>query len=135
MRRVKADKGAARAGQALTITRREAERRRAGVEALGPPPAEVGRALHIEGARCPRPIVAHLDVPEVLPALGPVRCALGRGDKVWLRGGNGAGKTTLVNALLGACTLPEAQVMVIPQEISPEGGARLLRRLKASPLR
>ncbi|HYG68529.1 MAG TPA: ABC transporter ATP-binding protein, partial [Anaeromyxobacteraceae bacterium] len=45
-------------------------------------------------------------------------------------GPNGAGKTTLLNALLAESTLPPERLLVLPQELSPEGAARALAEVR-----
>jgi len=63
---------------------------------------------------------------------------LDRGDKVWLTGKNGAGKTTLLCTLFGrraSFATPDAtsDVLVVPQDLKPDDGARGLAHVKQLP--
>lgn len=129
----KAAMGAARGSQRASTLRGEAERLAAEAEALARPAASLGAALKIEAIPCPRPVVVALEAEAVPPCLGPVRCVVGRGDRIWLRGRNGSGKSTLTAALLDACTLPPARVVSVPQMISAEAGAAALDAVRAMP--
>jgi ATPase subunit of ABC transporter with duplicated ATPase domains len=71
--------------------------------------------------------------------LGEGRClrhpdlAMGPQERVALTGPNGGGKSTLVRRIVGALTLPPAQVVYLPQEL-PLGAARqVLDQVRALP--
>ncbi|MCB9781157.1 MAG: ABC-F family ATP-binding cassette domain-containing protein [Alphaproteobacteria bacterium] len=130
----RAEKGAARAGQAAAAARR----RRDAVEATR---VEVdkrpGRELFVDHLAATRdPLLARtgqeLRVGGRL-LLQDVHLALGPTDHVHLSGGNGAGKTTLLRALLADAGLPEDRVLCLPQELGPERVAADLAALRALP--
>jgi ATPase subunit of ABC transporter with duplicated ATPase domains len=53
-----------------------------------------------------------------------------RADRIRIRGPNGAGKTTLIRALLKGSSLPSERVLYLPQELSAQEGAAVLRELR-----
>ena len=54
-------------------------------------------------------------------------------DRIAVQGPNGAGKTTLVGLLLREAPAPEDRILVIPQELSAEEGARLHASVRGLP--
>ena len=64
--------------------------------------------------------------------LRDVHLQFGRESRVHILGPNGAGKTSLVNSLLARAQIPESRILHLPQEISQQRGADLLRDLHAA---
>jgi ATPase subunit of ABC transporter with duplicated ATPase domains len=95
---------------------------------------ERGAALTIGWEPAPRRWLAQLDCRELRAGervlAHDVRVAVGRDDRIWLRGANGAGKTTLLGALVAACTLPAERVFVLPQDLDRDASAALARSIR-----
>jgi ATPase subunit of ABC transporter with duplicated ATPase domains len=95
---------------------------------------ERGAALAFAGDTSSRRWVVQLELPELRAGdrvlARDIRLALGRDERVWLRGDNGTGKTTLIATLLAHCTLPAERVFVLPQDLSLDAGAELAHAIR-----
>jgi ATPase subunit of ABC transporter with duplicated ATPase domains len=68
------------------------------------------------------------------PILSVPAITLQRDDRVWISGPNGAGKSTLLRVLAAQLRLPSAEVLALPQELSPtDVRARMLELRALSP--
>ena len=98
---------------------------------------DVGRSLFFDYEPCPKECIVQLDGDDVRAGdhvvLSGVRCDVRRDARVRLAGPNGAGKTTLLEALAARSTIPPERLLYLPQEISEDEGARLLRAVKELP--
>ncbi len=65
--------------------------------------------------------------------LAHVDAAIGRTDRIWLRGRNGSGKSTLLTTMLAASGLPAARVLYLPQELTGADLVELLGEVRALP--
>ncbi|HEY6040463.1 MAG TPA: ATP-binding cassette domain-containing protein, partial [Kofleriaceae bacterium] len=59
-----------------------------------------------------------------------VRLAVGRDERIWLRGANGSGKTTLLAEVLARCTLPPERVFALAQDLSLDASTALAGELR-----
>ena len=80
---------------------------------------QLGGSVFVDFEPSRRPVLLEWDGPviaggQVLVAHASV--ALGRDDRVWLRGPNGSGKTTLLTSMLHAASLPTNRVLWLPQD-------------------
>ncbi|MEM1346966.1 MAG: ATP-binding cassette domain-containing protein [Myxococcota bacterium] len=96
-------------------------------------PKDLGRSITIEEAWCPKPRVCamELDVLQVggRALLREVKIAVGRTDRVHVRGANGVGKTTLLRAILEHMLVPPERVLCIPQELTSADEVHLRHEL------
>jgi len=65
--------------------------------------------------------------------LGPTDIAIRRGDRIHLAGRNGCGKTTLMQELIRRSGLPRERMLFLPQDLTLEKTAALIREMRALP--
>jgi len=96
---------------------------------------ERGAAIAFAGELAARRWVVQLELPELRAGdhvlARDVRIAVGRDERIWLRGDNGAGKTTLLTTVLARCTLPPERVFALPQDLSLDASSELADELRA----
>jgi ATPase subunit of ABC transporter with duplicated ATPase domains len=123
----------ARAGRTVQVAREELARVQAEVPVIERD-RTLGGKVFATYERAPRPILFHLDAPEIRAGdhvvLRDVRVSIGRDERVHISGENGAGKTTLLSALLAARRCDD-RVLYLPQELSPAEVARLASDLRS----
>ncbi len=62
-----------------------------------------------------------------------VRLMVHRDSRIHLQGANGTGKTSLIEELIRKSKLPEDRVLYLPQDLSAEESARLMREIEYLP--
>ena len=92
----------------------------------------------IEDAGCSaRNCLVHFDPCEIPLGSGRVlhlpELRVGPTDRIALTGPNGAGKSTLVRRILEIANVPPERVISVPQEITAEESARILKETSAMP--
>ena len=96
---------------------------------------ERGAKIAFAGELAARRWVVQLERPELRAGdrvlARDVRLAIGRDERIWLRGANGAGKTTLLRELLASCTLPPERVFALPQDLTLDASTALSAELRA----
>ena len=95
---------------------------------------ERGAPIAFAGELAARRWVVQLELP-VLRAgdhvlAREVKVAVGRDERIWLRGANGSGKTTLLGEVLARCTLPPERVFALAQDLSLDASAALAAELR-----
>jgi ATPase subunit of ABC transporter with duplicated ATPase domains len=97
----------------------------------------LGRSLFVDYVRPPNPWLFSLDTPVLrrgeTDILHDVRVAVGRESRIRIEGPNGAGKTTLLHALLEQSRLPKERILFLPQDLTENDAAEVLREVKALP--
>lgn len=133
LHQVKADWADATHGRKLEVRRRELERAEAALGELHVK-KQLGSPVFADFAPAPSEIIGFREEGPLcvgerclaeLPAL-----TLRRRDRIWLAGSNGAGKSTLLRALAQALRLARAEVLIMPQELSPERTRESLHELQ-----
>ncbi|HKE17046.1 MAG TPA: ATP-binding cassette domain-containing protein [Kofleriaceae bacterium] len=125
------------AGRRVAVQLAAVARAEAALSSLPPAERRRGRSIHLEWVPPPRPVLLELAADQL--RAGPrvlardLRVALGRGDRVHLRGANGAGKSALIAALLARSTLPPDRVLHLAQELPPDAGTHEVSRLRERP--
>jgi ATPase subunit of ABC transporter with duplicated ATPase domains len=96
---------------------------------------ERGAKIAFAGEVAARRWVVQLELPQLRAGdrvlARDVRLAIGRDERIWLRGANGAGKTTLLGEVLARCTLPPDRVFALPQDLTLDASAALAAELRA----
>jgi ATPase subunit of ABC transporter with duplicated ATPase domains len=92
---------------------------------------ELGRGFTVGWVPPERPWLLEAGAPVTLPTGQAVRLpAIGRADRVWLRGANGAGKTSLLQAILERLTIPADRVLALPQHTTEADGLAALAAVR-----
>lgn len=92
---------------------------------------ELGRSITLGYRRPDRPWLVEAGQPVTLPTGQVVRVpAIGREDRIWLRGANGAGKTSLLRAILERLTIPAERVLALPQHTTDADGLATLAAVR-----
>jgi ATPase subunit of ABC transporter with duplicated ATPase domains len=132
----RADKGAARAGRTVQLSRAEHDRARdalAGAAWV----EERGGAVFLGYEPAPVPWLFTVDAGALAkgpPGLRvPGDLAVGRDDRIRLAGPNGAGKTTLLRALIAGARIPASRILWLPQELPDGQGRAWLAEVRALP--
>ena len=110
--------GAAAGGQRVTQMSARAERTGEAADAVDVAKT-LGGSVFVDYKPARRPLLLDWDGPVVVEShllIDHASVALGREDRVWLRGSNGSGKTTLLMAMMDSSTLPPERVLWLPQD-------------------
>ena len=118
-----------------TVIRAEMERAGAMARALSPG-ASLGSGLFFDFEASPKRTLLQFAGPlragEIVLA-DDLDLAVERKDRIRLVGPNGAGKSTLLRALLDGAKVPAERLLYLPQELTRDAGAQLLRSLDRVP--
>jgi ATPase subunit of ABC transporter with duplicated ATPase domains len=120
------------AGKALAAAANASERATTEAAAAGTVRRAVGGDLYLDFEPSPKRVVASHDGPLVAGGetiLDHVDMAIGRTDRIWLRGRNGIGKTTLLRSLASDAALPPDKLLWLEQELTPEQVDDLVEQL------
>ncbi|HEY6394468.1 MAG TPA: ATP-binding cassette domain-containing protein [Candidatus Binataceae bacterium] len=96
-----------------------------------------GRSVFVDYVPAPYARLFTIDSPEICAGervvLRDVHLVVGRESRIRVAGPNGAGKSTLLAAMLADSKLPDARLLYLPQELTAEAGAVLLRSVRELP--